>query len=253
MRSLLPEPSGPLGDADLAACYAVPEAAVPHLRLNFVSSPDGAATVEGVSAGLQTPGDNRVFGLLRDLADVVLVGAGTIRTEGYGALRPDAWRRQRRRELGRAEIPVLATVSSRLDLDPAAPLFTGAPVRPVVITHRSSPEAARRALAEVAEVVVAGESAVDLPAALRALAGMGLRRILCEGGPRLFGTLLAAGCVDELCLTVTPRLAGPGAGRIVAGAPVAAPVPVRLAHLLAEDGALFCRYEVTRGTGAVPG
>jgi riboflavin biosynthesis pyrimidine reductase len=246
MRSLLPEPSGPLGEPDLAARYAVPDGAGPHLRMNFVASPDGAATLDGLTEGLQTPGDNRVFALLRDLADVVLVGAGTVRDEGYGPLRPGQGRRQRRREHGRAEVPVLAVVSGRLDLDPGAELFTAATVRPVVITHRASPASARAALAEVAEVIVAGESAVDLPGALVALADRGLRRILCEGGPHLFGSLLAAGCVDELCLTLTPVLAGPGAGRIVAGPLVPAPVPTRLAHLLEEDGALFCRYAVLR-------
>jgi riboflavin biosynthesis pyrimidine reductase len=249
MRSLLPEPSGPLGDDDLVRWYAVEDGPGPHLRLNFVASPDGAATVQGLSGGLQTPGDNRVFTLLRDLADVVLVGAGTIRIEGYGALRSGPQRRRRRAALGRAEHPVLAVVSARLDLDPGAELFTAAPVPPVVITHRSSPEAARAALATVADVLVAGESEVDLPAALAALAGRGLPRILSEGGPRLFGSLLAAGCVDELCLTVTPRLTGPGAVRIVAGPPLPVPVPVRLAGLLEEDGALFCRYRAVGAGG----
>src|SRR6266540_6045512 len=225
MRSLLPEPSADLDDAGVAARYAVPDTGGrPHLRLNFVASADGAVTVHGLSEGLQTPGDNRVFTLLRDLTDVVLVGAGTIRLEGYGALRPGPERRARRREHGRAEVPVLAVVSGRLDLDPAAELFTAAPVRPVVITHEASP--------------------ADRRAALAALAGRGLPRILCEGGPHLFGSLLVAGCTDELCLTLSPLLAGPGPGRIVAGPPLPAPVAVRLTHLLEEDGALFCRYAV---------
>src|SRR6266540_352119 len=226
MRSLLPEPSADLDDAGVAARYAVPDTGGrPHLRLNFVASADGAVTVHGLSEGLQTPGDNRVFTLLRDLTDVVLVGAGTIRLEGYGALRPGPERRARRREHGRAEVPVLAVVSGRLDLDPAAELFTAAPAR-------------------VADVIVAGAAGVDLPAALAALAGRGLPRILCEGGPHLFGSLLVAGCTDELCLTLSPLLAGPGPGRIVAGPPLPAPVAVRLTHLLEEDGALFCRYAV---------
>ena len=245
MRSLLPEPSADLDDAGVAARYAVPDTGGrPHLRLNFVASADGAVTVHGLSEGLQTPGDNRVFTLLRDLTDVVLVGAGTIRLEGYGALRPGPERRARRREHGRAEIPVLAVVSGRLDLDPAAELFTAAPVRPVVITHEASPADRRAALARVADVIVAGAAGVDLPAALAALAGRGLPRILCEGGPHLFGSLLVAGCTDELCLTLSPLLAGPGPGRIVAGPPLPAPVAVRLTHLLEEDGALFCRYAV---------
>ena len=242
MRDLLSADRAEMSDADLARAYAVPDTPGPHLRLNFVTSPDGAATVAGLSAGLQTPGDNRVFGLLRDLADVVLVGAGTIRDEGYGALRPGAERRARRVELGRAEVPVMAMVSNRLDLDPAADLFTRAPVRPVVITHANAERARLDALGEVADVLVAGEQAVDLAAALAGLAERGIPRILCEGGPTLFGALLAAGCVHQLCLSITPRLVGAGPRRIVAGPPVPAPVPMRLAGLLEEDGALFCTY-----------
>jgi riboflavin biosynthesis pyrimidine reductase len=244
MRNLL-SPGAPdqeLADDDLVGLYEVPGDAGPHLRLNFVTSPDGAATVAGLSAGLQTAGDNRIFGLLRDLADVVLVGAGTIRDEGYGALAPPAARRERRRSLGRAEVPVLAVVSNRLDLDPGAELFGLAPVRPVVITHGAAEAGRVAALREVAEVIVAGAESVDLTTALTGLAERGLPRVLCEGGPSLFGSLLAAGCVDELCLSVTPRLVGAGPRRIVAGPPLAAPVPMRLAGLLAEDGALFCRY-----------
>ena len=250
MRSLLPEPSGPLNDEpldddQLAVRYAVPDTGSrPHLRLNFVTSADGAATAGGLTAGLQTPGDNRVFALLRDLADVVLVGAGTVRLEGYGPLRPGLERRQRRLALGGNDRLALAVVSRRLDLDPASELFTAARVRTVVITHASSPPRARAALAEVADMVVVGDSVVDLPAALAELAARGMPRILCEGGPHLFGALLAAGCVDDLCLTISPLLAGPGAGRIVAGHPLPGPAPARLAHLLEEDGALFCRYAV---------
>jgi riboflavin biosynthesis pyrimidine reductase len=242
MRNLLGAPGAELTDEDLLQLYAVPEGPGPHLRLNFVTSPDGAATVAGLSAGLQTPGDNRIFGVLRDLADVVLVGAGTIRDEGYGALRPGARRRARRVGLGRAEVPVLAVVSNRLDLDPGAALFAEAPVPPVVITHGGAEEGRLAALAEVATVIVAGAEAVDLAAALAELADRGLPRVLCEGGPTLFGSLLAAGCVGQLCLSVTPRLVGAGPRRIVAGPPLPAPVPMRLAGLLEEDGALFCTY-----------
>jgi riboflavin biosynthesis pyrimidine reductase len=244
MRTLLPagNASLELTDDDLARAYEPPLTPGPHVRLNFVTSPDGAVTVAGLSAGLQTPGDNRIFGLLRDLADVVLVGAGTIRDEGYGALRPGEQRRARRRALGRAEVPVMAVVSNRLDLDPAAELFTRAPVRPVVITHATAEAGRREALAEVADVLIAGAESVDLAAAMGALADRGLPRVLCEGGPTLFGALLAAGCVHELCLSITPRLVGAGPRRIIAGPPIPAPVPMELTGLLEEDGALFCRY-----------
>lgn len=243
MRRLLPDPADPLDDDALRAQYALPEPdGRPHVRLNFVCGVDGAITVGGVSEGLQTPGDNRVFHELRTLADVLLVGAGTVRIEGYGPIRTDTEHAARRRALGLAEVPPIAIVSASLDLDPGAPLFTEAAARTMVITHGGAPAGRRAALAEVADVIVAGASSVDLPSALTALAGRGLARVLCEGGPHLFGALLAAGCVNELCVTVTPMLAGPGPGRMIAGPPIATPAGLRLAHVLEEDGALFTRY-----------
>jgi riboflavin biosynthesis pyrimidine reductase len=245
VRRLLPEPSESLDDAALAAQYSLPASGDrPHVRLNFVCSVDGAIAVGTVSKGLQTPGDNRVYQQLRDLADVVLVGGGTVRTEGYGPARADPERRARRRALGRAEVPAIAVVSSSLNLDPSAPLFTDAVARTIVITHAGKRDDPGAALAEVADVIVAGDLVVDLPLALTTLAQRGLTRILCEGGPHLFGSLLAAGCVNELCLTVSPLLAGPGSGRMIAGSPTGTPAGLRLSHLLEEDGALFYRYVV---------
>jgi riboflavin-specific deaminase-like protein len=243
MRRLMPDPGDLLNDADLTAQYALPAPdGRPHVRLNFVCSVDGAITVGAVSKGLQTPGDHRVYEELRTLADVILVGAGTVQIEGYGPARVDPERRARRQMLGLAEVPTVAVVSASLDLDPGAALFTAAAARTVVITHAGAPADRRTALAEVADVIIAGEAMVDLPLALAELARRGLTRILCEGGPHLFGSLLSAGCVDELCVTVSPLIVGPGPGRMVAGLPAGIPVGMRLDHLLEEDGALFCRY-----------
>jgi riboflavin biosynthesis pyrimidine reductase len=238
-----------MDDASLVEAYAVPAGGRWHLRINFVASADGGVTVAERSGGLSNPADKRVFALLRDLADAVLVGAGTARTEGYGAERYAADRRRRRVELGRAELPVIAVISGSLDLDPTSRLFTRAEptARTVVITCRAAPEARRLALAEVADLLVAGDERVDLAAAVAGLADRGLTRVLCEGGPTLFGALLAAGLVDELCLTVSPLLTGPGTGRIVAGQLVdGAPFPLTLVHLLEEDGALLHRYAMPR-------
>jgi riboflavin biosynthesis pyrimidine reductase len=252
VRRLLPAADGPpadLDDASLAEAYAVPAGPRWHLRINFVASADGGATVEDRSGGLSNPADKRVFRLLRDLADVVLVGAGTARAEGYGAERYAPERRRRRVELGGAELPVIAVISGSLDLDPTSTLFTRAEpnARTVVITCQAAPEARRVALAEVADLLVAGDDRVDLAAAVAGLAGRGLARVLCEGGPTLFGALLEAGLVDELCLTVSPLLTGPGTGRIVAGRLVdGAPFPLSLLHLLEEDGALLHRYGLSR-------
>ena len=229
-----------LDDTGIAAAYAYP-ADRPWLRANFVASADGAAHLNGRSAGLSSPGDLRIFGILRVLADVVLVGAGTARAEEYKAAR----RRPELAELraGRPAAATIAVVTRSLGLDLAAPMFTDpAPdARTIVITSAATPEASRVEAAKVADVIVAGETEVDLTAAVAALHERGLRRVICEGGPHLLGDLATAGLVDELCLSLSPMLAGPGAGRITAGEPFHAR-PMTLAGLLVEDSFLYCRY-----------
>jgi riboflavin-specific deaminase-like protein len=247
---LLPAADGRLTDLDdagLADAYAVPEGGPWHVRMNFVASADGGVTAAGVSAGLSSRADKRLFAVLRDLADVVLVGAGTVRAEGYRVQRYGPERRRRRVDLGRSELPVIAVVSSALDLDPTSTLFTKAEAtaRTMVITHQAAPADRLAALAEVADVLVAGDERVDLAAAVRGLAERGLARVLCEGGPTLFGGLLRAGLVDELCLTVSPLLTGPGPGRVVAGPPLDTILRrLHLLHVLEEDGVLLLRYAV---------
>lgn len=247
MRRLLPDPTE---DVDVHLEYAVPDAALNedgwHLRMNFVSSTDGAVTAAGRSRGLSTPGDRMLFAALRDLSDVIVVGAGTARIEGYGPDRPTPARRESRRSAGRPETPVIAVVSSRLDLDPHSELFSAPDARTVVLTHGQAPADRRAALERVVEVITTGPDAVDPTRAVAVLADRGLRRMLCEGGPHLLGSMLAAGVVNELCLTLSPLLAGPGAGRIVAGTTLDTPVSLRLAGLLEDDDALFCRYTVCR-------
>jgi riboflavin biosynthesis pyrimidine reductase len=236
-----PDPATDLDDAQLARLYQPPRDR-PWLRVNFVSSLDGAVTLDGYSEGLSGPGDKRVFGLLRMQCDALLVGAGTLRNEGYRAVRLDPARRAWRREHGLAEYPPLVVVSGALALDPDSPALADAPVRPVVLTHAASPAAARAALAPVADVVVCGESSVDLAVGLHELHGRGWRQVLCEGGPQVLGTLTGADLVDELCLTLSATLAGPGAGRITAG--LVAPEPRRLGlrHVLADGDMLLLRY-----------
>jgi riboflavin biosynthesis pyrimidine reductase len=230
-------------EPDLAALYAYPHRQ--WLRANMVSSADGAASLNGVTAGISSDTDRRVFALLRTLSDVILVGAGTVREEGYKPARTrGAWTDLR---AGRVPTPPVAVVSARLDLDPASPLIAEAPpyARTIVITTAQAPAGRRAELAGRADVIVAGDEAVDLKAALGALAGRGYRRMLTEGGPHLLAQLVEAGLMDELCLTVGPLMAGPGASRIVAGAPgtgPAAPMPLTLAHVLEDEGFLLLRY-----------
>ena len=253
MRLLLPPAPDagrlPLDEAAIARLYAYPPGGGPWLRGNMVGSLDGAAAVDGLSGGLSSPGDRRVFWILRGLADVIVVGAGTARAEGYRPTRgSDSWAELGLRD-GRPPAPPLALVSRSLDLDPAAPLIGRAPAgaRTIVITCESSPASRRTALSAVADVIVAGEDFVDLEGALAALASRGLGRILCEGGPRLLSDVTAAGLLSELCLTLSPVLAGSDPVRVLAssGQPGQSAFHARrlqLAHLLEEDGVLFCRY-----------
>ncbi len=244
MRRLVPSPSDDqLTDDDLLAAYAVPDTAAAHVRANFIASADGAASLDGRSGGLSTPGDRRIFALLRDQCDVILVGAGTARVEGYRPPVADERRRARRRSLGLSPLPRIAVVSGRLDLDPASPLFAADQPRIIVVTHRTAPADRQAALAEVADVLVAGTDAVDVAAAIDDLAGRGLSKVLCEGGPTLLRTVLAAGRLDELCLTIAPTLVGADSHRVTAG-PIAHPMNLAIGHLLEEDGALFLRYAV---------
>ncbi|MDQ1746091.1 MAG: hypothetical protein QOD07_354 [Frankiaceae bacterium] len=233
MRRLLPVDG--TDEVDLAALYAPPPGR--HVRANFVVSTDGATTVDGASAGLSNQADRDLFHLLRSLSDVVLVGATTARRENYGGARPSG---------GRVPPPI-AVVSRSLDLDPAARLFTDTTVRPWVLTVASAPGDRRTALSRVAHVVDAGEHSVDIPTALSVLAAEGLEHVLCEGGPHLLGDVVAAGSLDDLCLSVAPLLAGGAGDRLVAGLPLVPPVPLRLEHVLEDEGTLFLRLSTVRG------
>lgn len=224
------------GQPDLEAIYAYPEGLTrPWVQVNFVSSADGAVEIDATSAGLSHTADREVFLLGRDLSDVVLVGAGTARAEDYRGVRTGAKHVERRRRLGLGDVPPIAVVTRTADLDPASRLFTDTHVPPIVITT---------AAAETASLEQAGAEIIraeDLPQALDKLADRGLYRIDCEGGPGLFGDLIAADLVDQLCLTVAPLLTGGGAGRIAAGPP-SAPRRLDLASILVEDDYAFLRY-----------
>lgn len=257
MRALLPD--GQAEDLDLHAHYADGWVADGGVRVNFVSSADGAASAAGLSRGLQTPGDNAVFAVLRDLADVILVGAATAAAEGYRPANPSAARREARTRYGLAEVPAIAVMSASLRLDLSAELFAAASRAPtLVVTGSAAPIGARNDIIDLAgggetklQLVQAQsgpDGGVDFAASITALRELGYRRILCEGGPRLFAAGVAAEAVDELCLTLSPMLTGPDGPRIVAGPawPEQLRPRLRLAGLLTEDDALFCRYLLQR-------
>lgn len=239
MHRIWPLPVEPVDDTALAELYAHPEGDdAPFVRVNFVASADGAVSVDGLSEGLGTPGDKRVFGLLRELAQVVLVGAGTARAEGYrGARRPTR---------GTDTPPPIAVVTGSADLDPGTGLFTDTRTPTIVLTTSDAPRERRdRLTAAGADVAVLDDLG---PAALLAeLVRRGLRRVLCEGGPSLHGALIAADAVDELCLTVSPLLAGGAAGRIAVGPEGAPARAMTLASALHDEGALLLRYSRSEG------
>lgn len=228
----------------LARAYAYPGGRGPWLRANMVSSLDGAAQHDGRSQPLSTPADMRIFGTLRGLADVIVVGAETVRKEGYRPARAREAFAARREAAGQGPAPAVAVVSAGLDLDFSLPLFTSPLVPTLLLTGATAPPD-RVAAAEKAgvRVVVAGDGAgVDPVRAVHALAELGHARLLTEGGPRLLGQMVASGALDELCLTLSPTLTAGGAQRIAGGPSVEVPRRFALASLLEEDGFLFARY-----------
>ncbi|WP_326700637.1 dihydrofolate reductase family protein [Streptomyces sp. NBC_01754] len=229
---------------ELAEAYAYPAGERPRLRANMVSTLDGAAQHEGRSQGISCAADMRVFGTLRGLADVVLVGAETVRLEGYRPARAREAFAARRAAAGQGPAPAIAVVSASLDLDLSLPLFASPLVPTLVITGAGAPSDRVHAAREAgAEVLFAGEGAVVEPArAVAALAARGHTRLLTEGGPRLLGQFVASGVLDELCLTVSPMLTAGGAQRIATGPGVRVPERFSLISLLEEAGFLFSRY-----------
>jgi riboflavin biosynthesis pyrimidine reductase len=244
-RCLLPE--GHVGHPlDL---YTAPRPARderPWVTGNFVAGVDGAVAVAGRVGPLTSPADQHVFHLLRSVADLILVGAGTVRAERYGPAHPTAAQRAERRARGQAEVPPIAIVSASLQFDYTLPVFADAEVRPIVVTSATPDrETARDRARPHAEVLAAGDPDVDFPTILGELHDRGVRHVLCEGGPTLIGTLLAVGLLDELCLTVAP-LAGGDPLRLVAG--IRPPLTrFSLASVVAHDDELFLRYLAAAG------
>lgn len=237
-----------LSDDELTEVYAPTDRSQPLLRVNFVTSVDGAVTVDGYSKGLGGPADLAVFARLRMVCDALLVGAGTLRHENYKPIRLDDARQGWRRDNGLRPQPTLVLVSERLSVIPEHPALDDAPVRPIVITHAGSPADRRKALETKADVLICGQRAVDFGVAVGQLHQRGLVHILSEGGPHVLGSLTQQDLVDELCLTFAPLLAGPGAGRITAAmSPVEnSPRPLALASLIKAGDVLLSRYVRSR-------
>lgn len=244
MQSIFPTAPSHLSDDDLAELYAYPSEGR-LVRANFVSSLDGAAQgSDSKSGSLSGNTDQKVFRVLRSLCDLIVVGAGTARIEGYQPVQPHEVRTQLRSQLGLAPVPSIAVVSRSLDLD--VDLLAGGLAPTLVITTESAPKDRRDAAAAVAPLIVAGEVDIDIPLAIDELTGLGYQRMLCEGGPRLMRDLVAVDALDELCLTIEPLIVAGDRLRITSGGEIVPPLSMRLRHLLEADGVLFARY--TKGT-----
>lgn len=223
----------------------------PWIRANMVMTVDGRAQAgDGLTDGISSPQDKRVFGHLRAGSDAILVGAGTVRSEGYHAVRPKPGWQERREGEGRLPAPVLAIVSGSLDFDVASDPFTAPAAedgvqRPVILTTTAADPERRHALSALADVIICGETQVEPHAIVGALVDRGLTRILCEGGPSLLGELIAADAIDELDLTLSPLLLLQRTGSLL---DTIRPQPrhLRLAHVIEAGSTLMLRYLVER-------
>lgn len=213
------------------------------VMLNMVASVDGAISIDGVSAQLGGPSDKATFSALRAMADVVLAGAGTVRAENYGPPRTPPLLQDRRLERGQSRFPRIAVVSASLDLDATSSMFTEAHEAPIVVTCSEADPTRLGAFQDVAEVVTAGSSKVDLAKAVHALHSLGADIVLCEGGPTLNGQLLDLNLIDEVNLTISPQLVGGNAKRITNTAH-ATTRHLELGHLWHDpsDDLLLARY-----------
>ena len=234
-----------LDDGELPQLYGYPEGNGRWVRANFIGSVDGGATADGKSGGMAGPGDRLIFHLLRELADVIVVGAGTVRAEGYSGAHLGVAQRQGRQARGQSEVPRLAIVTKSGLLDRDMPVFTRTEVPPLVLTCTAAADETGHRLAGLCEVVDCSggdPGEVDEAVLLEALGARGMRRVLTEGGPTLLGALIQRELLDELCLTIAPYLVG-GLSRRIATGPDQLLTRMRCAHILTDDaGYLYTRY-----------
>jgi riboflavin-specific deaminase-like protein len=226
--------------------WPMPGAARPYVAVNVVSTADGKAAVAGRAWGIGSATDHLLFRKLRCQADAVLVGVGTLRAENYLPVLPEPFAALREaRGLARQPLAVLVCGSGELPVERA--YFHRDEVRRLLLTSEAGAARIPPELAGRLEVRVAGPDRVDLPSALRLLrADYAVRWLLCEGGPRLNHGLLAANLVDELFLTLAPKLVGSSGPTVVEGPPFPpeAPVPLDLLAVHAEGAELYLRYRV---------
>lgn len=244
MQQLYPQRSDNL---DPVSVYAdldwAPGADRPHVALNMVSSVDGRATLHGSAAGIGSATDHLLLMSLRANADALMVGAGTLRSDRVGKGVPAAWV-PRRQERGLAPQPILAVLTASGDV-PLDRAFFAEPERVAVFVAAQTGAEAQARLARHARVYAVGAERPDPAAAIRILQQeYGVRHVLCEGGPALNRSLLAAGVLDELFLTLAPKLLAGDGLPLVMGSALEPPAPLRLLTLYEHESELYLRYRV---------
>jgi riboflavin biosynthesis pyrimidine reductase len=208
----------------------------------MIASLDGATSLAGRSGALGGPGDKAVFAALRSLADVILVGAATVRIEGYGPARLNTEARAGRIAAGLDPVPPIAVVTRSCRLDWGSRFFADAEARPIIFTAAVAAEVDREAAARVADLYVVGDDTVNLRRAIGVLNDRGHENVLAEGGPLVAAALAADDLLDEVCLTIAPLVVGGDARRILAGPGLEPPTGFELTSILTTDGCLFLRY-----------
>jgi len=212
-----------------------------HVALSMVSSADGAVAVDGLSGGLGGEADLRALSRLRGANDVSLVGAGTVRDEGYVPLTGSPQRRADRSARGLRPAPRLAIVTASGRLAPDLAVFRDPDEPPIVLTSTGADRAALAAIDDRAELHVVADGQLTAEIIAATLAELGLTRVLCEGGPRLNQLMLAAGRIDEVFLTVAPTLVGGPVPRIISG-DVEVATDLALVSVHEHAGDLLLRY-----------
>lgn len=244
VQRLLPPPAGPVEALSLYGNDDRPAPdGRPYVVVNMVTSLDGATAVDGVTAALGSPTDRAIFLYLRDLADAVLVGATTVRVEKYGPVRTSRQAQADRLTRGQTAKPPIVVVSRSVDFDWDAPFFADADPPPILLIPADTDHHQLRRARQSAEVITAGKGTVDLAGALRELRSLGVKILLCEGGPTLNTEMLRAQLIDELCLTIAPLLTPGGHLRGIFAPAADNPSPsLSIAHVLEEESVLYLRY-----------
>lgn len=234
--------TAPIGEPleDLEDWYAWPEGRA-WLRCMMLTTLDGAARgADGLSGSLSCPADEQVFAEVRRFAHAILVGAGTIRAEGYQPVQARSEDVDLRLRLGLGKAPVLVVVSASLDLPWHSAVFRGSTMRPVIVTSVAAPVERLSMASDCCDVISLEGTRLDPIQFVSALAYKGLTRIVCEGGPHLLAQLSEARLIDEADITIAPTLAG--GGQVPTGPAAADPAQLRLASIIERDGWLFTRY-----------